>query len=333
VFTPYWRVMQAALEKTHPTPLPAPRKIPGLKIKSDDLQDWRLLPVKPDWSGGMRQAWKITEKAAQDILHDFSDDKIAGYSTGRNFPTTDATSRLSPYLALGKISPRQIWHEISMAMHDGRISPKYHNEAEQYLKQIIWREFSYHLLFHFPHSATQPLNPKFENFPWRHNDKDLHAWQRGQTGYPLVDAGMRQLWQTGWMHNRVRMVVASFLIKHLLLPWQEGAQWFWDTLIDADLANNTMGWQWVAGSGADAAPYFRIFNPTTQSEKFDAADYIRTFVPELKNLPDKFIHAPFDAPKEILEQSGITLGTTYPKPIVDHKTGRERALEALKKTK
>jgi deoxyribodipyrimidine photo-lyase len=333
VFTPYWRVMQVALEKAPPVPVPTPRKIHGGHAKSDVLNDWQLQPTKPDWAGGMRNTWQMTEKAAHKILYDFSDDTIADYSKGRDFPSIDATSRLSPYLALGKISPRQIWYTISMAMHDGRIAPLYHQQAEQYLRQIVWREFSYHLLFHFSHSATQPLNPKFENFPWRHSPKDLRAWQTGQTGYPLVDAGMRQLWQTGWMHNRVRMVVASFLVKHLLLPWQEGAKWFWDTLVDADLANNTMGWQWVAGSGAEAAPYFRVFNPLTQSEKFDAAGYIREFVPELKNLPDQHIHTPFDAPPEILAQAGIILGKTYPNPIIEHKIGRERALEALKKTK
>jgi deoxyribodipyrimidine photo-lyase len=332
VFTPYWNNVQFLLSKEPPVPFPAPRKIISYahKIENDDLKDWQLLPEKPDWSKDIRKTWEMSEKQAHKILHDFIDDKVEDYSKERDFPTIDATSRLSPYLALGKISPRQIWDEVTRAMHDDRIKPGHHSEAEKFLRQIVWREFSYHLLFYFPHTATKALHEKFNNFPWRVSQKDMHAWQRGQTGYPLVDAGMRQLWQTGWMHNRVRLVVASFLVKHLLLRWQDGAAWFWDTLVDADLANNTMGWQWTAGSGADAAPYFRIFNPITQSEKFNAADYIRKFVPELSNIPDKYIHAPFDAPKEILEQANIVLGKDYPKPIVEHKVGRERALEALK---
>jgi deoxyribodipyrimidine photo-lyase len=347
VFTPYWRTMQAVLSKKHPIIYPTTHKIHGFtaSVKSDNLDDWKLLPDKPDWSGGIEKTWEFTEAGAHKILHDFIDDKIAYYSKERDFPTRphaaqgalgqlkSATSELSPYLALGKISPRQIWYEITMAMHDGRIKPGHHDEAEKYLRQIVWREFSYHLLFHFPHTAHEPLNPKFAKFPWRNSKKDLQHWQKGQTGYPLVDAGMRQLWQTGWMHNRVRLVTASFLVKHLLLPWQDGAAWFWDTLVDADLANNTMGWQWTAGSGADAAPYFRIFNPITQSEKFNAADYIRQYVPELKDMPDKYIHAPFDAPKQILAESGVVLGKTYPHPIVEHKAARERALDALKETK
>jgi deoxyribodipyrimidine photo-lyase len=335
VFTPYWRTCIQHLTTFPVKPVPKPRALhaPTSFPTSDTLGSWHLLPTQPDWAGGMRATWEMTEHGAHKVLAKFIEDGLPEYSKGRDFPSLDATSSLSPYLALGLISPVTIWHEIQTAMANERIPPKSHDEAEKFLRQLIWREFSYHLLFHFPHTDTTPLNPQFEHFPWRTDAKELQAWQRGQTGYPIVDAGMRQLWQTGWMHNRVRMIVASFLIKHLLLPWQEGAAWFWDTLIDADLANNTMGWQWVAGSGADAAPYFRIFNPMLQSDKFDAAGYIRTYVPELAALPDKFIHAPWTAPPLVLAEAKVALGKTYPKPIVDHDNARARALDALKETK
>ena len=203
--------------------------------------------------------------------------------------------------------------------------------AEGFLRQIYWREFAHHLLYHFPHTPERPLRDDFSRFPWQKNAEQLRAWQHGHTGYPIVDAGMRQLWRTGWMHNRVRMIVASFLVKDLLLPWQEGARWFWDTLVDADLANNTLGWQWTAGCGADAAPYFRVFNPTSQGEKFDrAGEYVRRYVPELANLPAKWIHRPAEAPREVLAAAGVTLGETYPSPMVDHGEAREAALAALK---
>lgn len=305
VFTPYWK---ACVKKLHsenvPAPLPVPKKIPGLgkKLRSDNLD---LLPTKPDWSKGMAAYWKVGEKHAQKTLHDFIDDNLVHYTTERDFPAKDTTSHLSPYLAHGQISPRQCWHAIQTGIASGKIPPHAHAQAEKFIAEIGWREFAYHLLFHFPETPTKPLYPKFENFPWRKDTKQLRAWQKGKTGYPIVDAGMRQLWQTGWMHNRVRMVVGSLLVKHLLLPWQDGAKWFWDTLVDADLASNTLGWQWVAGCGADAAPYFRIFNPTTQAEKFDKDNlYIKEFVPEF--------------------------GTDdYQQPIVDHNLARKRALEAL----
>lgn len=309
VFTPYWK---ACLKKLHsdgvPAPLPAPKKILGFdkKLRSDDLD---LLPTKPDWSKGLAARWQVGEKAAQKTLHDFIDDNLMHYTVERDFPAKDTTSHLSPYLAHGQISPRQCWHAIQTGLASGTIPPHKHAEADKFLAEIGWREFAYHLLFHFPETPTKPLYTKFEKFPWRKNDKDLRAWQQGRTGYPIVDAGMRQLWQTGWMHNRVRMVVGSLLVKHLLLPWQSGAQWFWDTLVDADLASNTLGWQWIAGCGADAAPYFRIFNPTTQAEKFDKDDlYIKQYVPEYGSK-------------------------SYPKPIVDHDLARKRALEALAEVK
>ena len=198
------------------------------------------------------------------------------------------------------------------------------------MKELVWREFSYHLLFHWPTLPEAPFRPEFEKFPWSGTDTQLKAWQRGQTGYPIVDAGMRELWATGWMHNRVRMITASFLIKHLLISWREGAAWFWDCLVDADLASNSASWQWVAGSGADAAPYFRIFNPQKQGETFDPEGvYVRRWVPEIAKLPDKYLHSPWDAPPEVLAHAGITLGTTYPRPIVDHQQARAAALAAF----
>lgn len=322
VFTPYWRAMAQRLSAEPPVSLPRPS---AMHFESDlpsgdALADWGLQPVAPDWAAGFREHWSLNEEDTLENLAGFIDSKMVDYLQGRDFPGQAGTSGLSPALALGLVSPRQIW---AMAAH--------HPAGEGFLRQIVWREFAVYLLFHFPHTATRALQEKFNAFPWRNDPEQLEAWQRGRTGYPLVDAGMRQLWQTGWMHNRVRMVVGSFLVKHLLLSWQSGAAWFWDTLIDADLANNTMGWQWIAGSGADAAPYFRIFNPVTQSEKFDGTGaYIRRFVPELARLPDKYIHAPWTAPPVILAAAGVVLGKTYPAPIVEHGFARHRALEALK---
>jgi deoxyribodipyrimidine photo-lyase len=237
------------------------------------------------------------------------------------------TSKLSPYLHFGEISPREIWNEVSRAL-ESKSSGLPRASAESYLREIGWREFGYHLFYHFPATVSEPLDSKFTKFPWRRNEKRLRAWQRGKTGYPIVDAGMRELWTTGWMHNRVRMVVASFLVKHLLVPWQEGAEWFWDTLVDADLANNTLGWQWVAGCGADASPFFRIFNPILQGEKFDSqGNYVRRWVPEIAKLPNSLIHKPWEASDEVLARAGVKLGSSYPKPIVDHATARVQALE------
>ncbi|RZV41249.1 MAG: deoxyribodipyrimidine photo-lyase, partial [Acidimicrobiales bacterium] len=241
-------------------------------------------------------------------------------------PAQPATSFLSPYLRFGEISPKQIWRTL-----DDRFGDNFSVDAEKFLAEIGWREFSKTLLFYADDLSENNWKDEFDSFPWRDDPQGFKAWTQGQTGYPLVDAGMRQLWQKGWMHNRVRMVTASFLIKHLMINWREGEKWFWDTLVDADAASNPASWQWVAGSGADASPFFRIFNPIIQSEKFDPdGDYIRRFVPELKDVPKKHIHAPWAAPKDVLEQAGVTLGETYPKPIVDHKFARERALSAYK---
>jgi deoxyribodipyrimidine photo-lyase len=234
---------------------------------------------------------------------------------------------LSPHLHFGEISIRQVWHGLL----DRRTSAE---SLRVFASELGWREFAHHLLFHFPHTPEQPLRKQFADFPWKSDRDNLRAWQRGRTGYPIVDAGMRELWHTGWMHNRVRMIVASFLVKDLLIPWQEGAAWFWDTLVDADLANNTLGWQWTAGCGADAAPYFRIFNPVSQGERFDPnGDYVRRWIPEIHALPNKWIHKPWEAPVEVLGESEIELGRGYPRPIVDHGEARSQALEAFRNVK
>lgn len=268
------------------------------------------------------------EAGAQSRLSAFLDHGIAGYSDLRDRPDLDNTSRLSPHLRFGEISPFQIWHSCRLTLNaHGKIRA---TDINKLLSELAWREFCWHLLHHYPDLATRNFNPRFDTFPWRADDKALSAWQRGRTGYPIVDAGMRQLWTTGWMHNRVRMITASFLIKHLLIDWRGGEQWFWDTLVDADIANNPANWQWVAGSGADAAPYFRIFNPILQGEKFDPqGDYVRHFVPELAGLPDAALQAPFTAAPLELASAGVTLDESYPKPLVEHKAARARAIAAL----
>ena len=311
VFTPFWKAMRAM---DVAKPLAAPRKLDLQKAKSEALKDWKLLPAKPDWAKSFDRT--PGEKAAHAALYDFLDD-VKDYGRARDLPDRDGTSRLSPHLHWGEISPRQIWHAVTTHGHSGG--------GETFLKELGWREFCTQLLFHNPTLPELPLDKRFEKFQWRKSAKDFEAWTKGKTGIPIVDAGMRQLWQTGWMHNRVRMIVASLLIKHLGIHWREGQAWFWDTLVDADLANNSANWQWVAGCGADAAPFFRIFNPVLQGEKFDPrGDYVRRFVPELKAVPDKFIHKPWTAP---LPPAG------YPAPIVDLAQGRERALAAFQALK
>jgi deoxyribodipyrimidine photo-lyase len=315
VFTHFWNAMR---EQTAPaSPFPAPASIQFHdQIQSDALKDWKLLPSKPNWATGF--AGTPGEKAAEDLLQDFLG-RIQNYKTSRDMPDRDGTSGLSPHLHWGEISPRKIWHEVHANLH------AHGDGAQTFLKEIGWREFCAQLLFHNYDLPTKPLDTRFANFPWRRSDKDFDAWTRGETGIPIVDAGMRQLWQTGWMHNRVRMIAASLLIKHLGIDWRRGEKWFWDTLVDADLANNAANWQWVAGCGADAAPFFRIFNPVLQGEKFDPeGKYVRRFVPELENLPDKYIHRPWAAP---------TPPGNYPASIVDLAKGRERALMAFKALK
>lgn len=410
VFTPFWKTCLKHAD-TIAVPLPKPRDVPGPKTwpKSVKIDELGLLP-RIKWDAGLAEMWTPGEAGAHERWRTFLREPIQTYKSARDIPAEQGTSMLSPHLHFGEISPRQLWHELLKDLawpgtneartRKGSTSPvpspslrsvpghpkandvvPIHAKAQQeldksdaghFLREVGWREFSQHLLYHYPETPEQPLREKYRDFPWRMKpqggatgsanaakrsgaasharadhagatgyasagkkaERDLRAWQRGQTGYPIVDAGMRQLWHTGWMHNRVRMIVGSFLVKHLLLPWQEGAAWFWETLVDADLGNNTLGWQWVAGCGADAAPYFRIFNPVLQGQKFDArGEYVRKWVPELSTMPDDYLHAPWDAPREVMQAAKIKLGRDYPEPIVDHKEAREGALAALAKLK
>ncbi|MFZ1966620.1 MAG: deoxyribodipyrimidine photo-lyase [Bradyrhizobium sp.] len=330
VFTPFWRRVQAT--GAPPDPLPAPAHLrPGVIFAGETVESVRLEPTRPDWAGGLRETWTPGENAGQKRLKDFLKENLAGYTNDRDRPDRDGTSGLSPYLRFGEVSPRQVWHAAQFAAAE---RPALAGDADKFLSELGWREFCRHLLFDVPDLATRDLQPSFDAFPWRHDEKALAAWQRGETGYPIVDAGMRQLWHTGVMHNRVRMVVASFLVKHLLIDWRDGEQWFWDTLVDADAGSNPANWQWVAGSGADAAPYFRIFNPVLQGEKFDPdGSYVSRWVPELAQLPNTFIHRPWEATPLELAGAGITFGKTYPPPIVDHRLARERALKAYAKVR
>jgi deoxyribodipyrimidine photo-lyase len=321
VFTPFSRAAFAAEPDRKPRAAP---KITAEKalLTGDRLEDWNLLPTKPNWANGFADEWTPGEEAAMGRLEHFIEASLVDYADGRDRPDQDSTSHLSPHLHWGEISPLQCWQAVRNAIDkaDGRLD----RSGEVFLKELLWREFSYHLIHHWPDLPEKAFRPEFNEFPWRSDETALRVWQQGRTGYPLVDAGMRELWATGYMHNRVRMITASFLIKHLLLPWQEGERWFWDTLVDADIANNSASWQWVAGSGADAAPYFRIFNPILQAEKFDPnGDYIRKWVPELSDQPPSVIHRPWDAGGKL----------DYPAPIVDHDMARKRALAALKTLK
>jgi deoxyribodipyrimidine photo-lyase len=319
VYTPF---ANACLATGGPKPpVSAAGTIRSAEAASDRLEDWHLLPTKPDWAQGLRDTWTPGEHGAMDRAEDFLKHGLNGYAAARDQPGDDATSMLSPHLHFGEISAAQLWH-LAHRQPNGR-------GREIFIRELLWREFCANLLWHNPGLPDEPLKPEFAAMPWRDDKPALAAWHKGQTGVPIVDAGMRQLWQTGWMHNRVRMIVASFLIKHLMIPWQDGEAWFWDTLVDADLASNAGNWQWVAGCGADAAPYFRIFNPVLQGRKFDTeGDYVRRFVPELAKLGSKHIHAPWEAPSDVLAAAGVTLGDTYPHPIVDLATGRARALAA-----
>ncbi|PHR25030.1 MAG: deoxyribodipyrimidine photolyase [Hoeflea sp.] len=331
VYSPFWRALEPDVENR--PPLDAPEQLKPLGdatgLATESLDSWELLPTKPDWSGGLADTWTPGEAGARERLADFIEDRMQGYSERRDIPGVDATSGLSPHLANGEITPAQIFEALRTTENDA--AP---DDRSKFRKEVGWREFAWHLLANEPALAEKNHNPKFDAFPWRNDTKALIAWQKGLTGYPIVDAGMRQLWQTGWMHNRVRMVVASFLTKHLLIDWRTGEDWFWDTLVDADPASNAASWQWVAGSGADAAPYFRIFNPVLQGEKFDPdGDYVRSFVPELAEMPKKFIHKPWAAPEKVLDAAGVRLGDTYPHPIVDHQLARDRALAAYQEIK
>lgn len=330
VFTPFWK--SCLNTENERTIYPLIKKIPPLsdEIISEKLEHLSLLPTKPDWSISFKDEWVPGQSGARKRLKEFLEKTGMNYHQNRDFPGINGTSRLSPHLHFGEITPLQIMTEIEQHRinNDLALLPE---DVNVFHRELGWREFNYHLLHHFPNLAHQNFNAKFNSFPWNSVSENFKKWCRGQTGYPIVDAGMRQLWKTGWMHNRVRMITASFLVKDLLIDWRLGEQWFWDTLLDADHASNPANWQWVAGCGADAAPYFRIFNPVLQSEKFDpSGTYIREWIPEIQNLPDKYIHCPFQAPPNILERAEITLGKTYPFPLVDHKKARQFALACYK---
>jgi len=322
VFTPFYR---QASSRAPREPLSRPHSVEFLKDSTNTttLSDLALLPTIP-WHHGFEKEWEVGEMGAHKKLNTFLSHGLSGYKEGRNHPAQAHVSHLSPYLHFGEISPQQVWHAVNKVGPEIPTTDKNH-----FLSELGWREFSYSLLYHFPELPWKNFQSKFDRFPWKENESFLKAWQRGKTGYPIVDAGMRELWQTGTMHNRVRMIVASFLVKNLLIHWHHGEAWFWDTLLDADLANNSASWQWVAGSGADAAPYFRIFNPVLQGEKFDPeGDYTRHFVPELKKIPKKYLFTPWEAPEEILRSAEVELGKTYPQPIVALASSRDNALEA-----
>ena len=326
VFTPYWKACQKLASKIA-APLGKPHSLatPTQWPRSEELGDFQLLPTIP-WDKEFYDTWTPGEAGAHSRLAALRK-VIADYPTDRNRPDHEGSSRLSPHLHFGEISPRQVWHAVHKWIDDGIVTAA---AASVFLSELGWREFTQHVLDHFPFTPKSALREEFRKFPWKYGKTQERAWQRGLTGYPIVDAGMRQLWRTGWMHNRVRMIVGSFLTKDLRHNWLDGARWFWDPLVDADLAQNTFNWQWIGGCGADAAPYFRIFNPTLQGRKFDPdGDYVRRWVPELANCPTKWIHEPWSAPPNELAQAGITLGADYPEPIVDHAEARDEALEAL----
>jgi deoxyribodipyrimidine photo-lyase len=318
VFTPFWRAWQKTGHIPAPIPAPAQLPSPAQWPPSVPLAELGLLPAIP-WDKQFYTHWTPGEAGAQQAVDLFLQQGLHQYQQDRNRPDKVGTSRLSPHLHFGEIGIADLWHRIRLFVDAHPGVP--HADVDTYLKELGWREFAQYLLWHFPHTVTHPLRESFARFPWQENDQALRTWQQGQTGYPIVDAGMRQLWATGWMHNRVRMIVASFLVKHLRLPWQAGAAWFWDTLVDADAAANALGWS--AGCGADAAPYFRVFNPVLQGEKFDPqGQYVRAWVPELQHVPTKTIHKPW-------ESQLAMVGQAYPLPMVDHVTARAEALAAF----
>ena len=325
IYTPFWRA--CLRQAVAPAAAAAPAfTLADFPSRGERLEHWRLLPRQPDWATGFASQWTPGEHGARARLREFLAHGLADYARLRDRPDRPNVSRLSPHLHWGEISPRQIWSATRAHL---RLEPGLKADAEKFLAEIGWREFAYHLLFHFPNLPHSNWKREFDLYPWQDSARQLRAWQRGQTGYPFVDAGLRELWSTGYMHNRVRMIVASFLVKHLRIDWRAGERWFWDTLLDADLANNVAGWQWVAGSGADAAPYFRIFHPIEQGRKFDPdGNYVRRWCPELARLPTEHLHAPFDAPPSVLEAAGVVLGKTYALPLVEHRAARQAALDA-----
>jgi deoxyribodipyrimidine photo-lyase len=326
VFTAFWNACLRSTVPGVPLPVPPRLQLARSSAASESLDAWALTPTSPDWASGFRAVWTPGEAGARARLAAFAAGPLHAYRAERDRPDREGSSRLSPHLSFGEISPRAAW-----AAAAGR---KQGEGEAAFLKELGWREFARHLVWHWPSFPQESFRAEFRRFPWRDDAEALERWRRGQTGYPLVDAGMRELWRTGWMHNRVRMVAASFLVKHLLIPWQQGARWFWDTLVDADVANNSVGWQWVAGSGADAAPYFRVFNPLLQAQKFDLeGNYVRRWVPELAALPTQFLHAPRAAPASVLRAARVEMGRTYPLPVVEHTAARARALAAYASTR
>lgn len=328
IFTPFWRSLQAVMPPPEPEPRPQKLEAPDEWPDSDKLHEWNLLPTSPNWAKGF-DVWTPGEAEARRRVRDFADD-VQDYEDGRNLPSKDATSRLSPHLHMGEVSPAYVWHTVA----EGRRR----QTVETFLSELAWRDFSTQTIVSFPDYGDEHGRDQFEHMDWADHESgegeaSLEAWRRGRTGYPIVDAGMRQLWTIGWMHNRVRMIAAQFLIKHLMIDWRVGERWFWDTLVDADYGNNSQNWQWSAGSGIDSHPFHRMMNPKTQSPKWDAAGYIREWVPELAKLSDKDIHVPWEADEEALDAAGITLGKDYPEPVVEHKAARERALAAYRRAK
>jgi deoxyribodipyrimidine photo-lyase len=329
VFSAFWKAAQQLPEPR--APLPAPDALEAATgPDGDDLERWQLLPEKPDWASGFPQRWRPGEANARRMLDDFLSDRLDDYKAARDRPDQFGTSRLSPHLGWGEISPRTVWHRVRLHAERGGAF----GAAEKYLAELGWRDFAYYLVHHFGDLRSVNFNRAYDRFPWREDRAGLAAWQRGRTGIPMVDAAMRELWTTGWMHNRTRMIAASYLVKHIGCHWQDGMRWFEDTLVDADPVVNAASWQWVAGSGADAAPYFRIFNPALQGEKFDPqGHYVRRWVPELARLPGRLVHAPWKAGDTELRRAGIDPGKTYPRPVVDLAAGRERALAAYSSMK
>ena len=324
-FTPFWRAL-SAMPPIAPEPAPELPAPPPAWPKGQPVESLGLLPGIP-WDRHFHDQWRPGEAGANAALETFLESALQGYDDARDRPGQAGTSRLSPHLHWGEISPRQIRAAVTRQQQE-TVLPDH--DVESFLSEVGWREFAHHLLYHFPHMPQDPLDARFRHFPWAADTADaLRAWERGRTGIPIVDAGMRELWAIGWMHNRVRMIVGSLLTKNLRIPWQTGEAWFWDTLVDADLASNSMGWQWIQGCGADAAPYFRIFNPVRQGERFDPeGHYVRRWVPELRALPDKYLHSPWSAPEQVLREAGVRLGDTYPRPLVDLATSRKDALAA-----
>jgi len=326
----YYKVFSAYKKKAYTIQPPRPCEIKPNLICINDLSNStglndRHLKSQNAWEDKIKKYWSVGEKSAQEKLDSFIENALSGYKKGRDYPGANHTSGLSAHLHFGEISPHQIWESIR-TKGQALSAPE---DVEHFLSEIVWREFSSYLLYHFPGLPSDNFQSQFNDFPWKHNRDFFHAWKKGVTGYPIVDAGMRELWETGYMHNRVRMIVASFLVKNLMIHWHEGRDWFWDCLIDADLANNSSGWQWVAGSGVDASPYFRIFNPITQAEKFDEeGQYIRKFIPELAHMPNKYLFCPWEAPSAVLKAAGVILDRSYPLPIVDIKESRQKALSA-----